>query len=57
MLVDPNWREYNEDATPKSWGIPSAGLAYISASVRLAGGGIAGLTQFITEKKTRPNSL
>lgn len=51
LVMDSHWREYDQDATPKSWGIPSAGLAYIIASVKDQGGEIVGVEQFFTEKK------
>lgn len=57
LVMDSHWREYDQDATPKSWGIPSAGLAYIIASVKDQGGEIVGVEQFFTEKKDRPASI
>ncbi len=39
LAVDSHWREYDKEKAPMSWGIPSAGLAYVIASVKDRGGG------------------
>ncbi len=57
IAVDPHWREYDEAGVPKSYAIPSAGLAYVIASVKDEGGEITGVEQFFTEKSKRPLSL